>query len=112
LASVAAAPAGRLASVSHTRLLIRTPWRKTAYRGIRRRSWGRWATEICDPCKGTRVWLGTYATTEDAVARQIRGAKAKLNFPPAVKAVVAPVAKKRHRGRGIRGGRGAWLCVL
>ncbi|RLN33654.1 AP2-EREBP transcription factor [Panicum miliaceum] len=50
------------------------------YRGVRRRRWGRWAPEIRDPGKAARVWLGTYATPEEA-ARRLKGAKAKLNFP-------------------------------
>ncbi|KAJ1286549.1 hypothetical protein BS78_03G361000 [Paspalum vaginatum] len=68
--------------------------RRRGYKGVRRRRWGKWVSEIRVPGTRERLWLGSYSTPEAAAVAHdtavyfLRGAAgvaggdvAALNFP-------------------------------
>lgn len=57
------------------------------YKGVRKRKWGKWVSEIRLPNSRERIWLGSYDTQEkaarafDAALYCLRGRHASFNFP-------------------------------
>ncbi|XP_030448457.2 ethylene-responsive transcription factor ERF017-like [Syzygium oleosum] len=57
------------------------------YKGVRKRKWGKWVSEIRLPNSRERIWLGSYNSAEkaarafDAAQFCLRGRNARFNFP-------------------------------
>ncbi|XP_038710732.1 ethylene-responsive transcription factor ERF017-like [Tripterygium wilfordii] len=57
------------------------------FKGVRKRKWGKWVSEIRLPNSRERIWLGSYDSSEkaarafDAALFCLRGRSAKFNFP-------------------------------
>ncbi|GFQ00625.1 ethylene-responsive transcription factor erf020 [Phtheirospermum japonicum] len=68
------------------------------YKGVRRRKWGKWVSEIRVPGTPERLWLGSYATPEaaavahDVASYCLRGNSSpqNLNFPLVLPAGARP----------------------
>ncbi|CAN7054546.1 unnamed protein product [Brassica rapa subsp. trilocularis] len=60
---------------------------QSKYKGVRKRKWGKWVSEIRLPNSRARIWLGSFDTPEkaarafDAAQFCLRGRQSGFNFP-------------------------------
>lgn len=79
----------------------RTRQNDTPFRGVRKRRWGSYVSEIRLPGEKTRIWLGSFGSAEkaarayDSAAFYLKGNLATLNFPASAGALPRPESCSR-----------------
>ncbi|KAJ0025381.1 hypothetical protein Pint_06734 [Pistacia integerrima] len=74
----------------------------TQFRGVRKRRWGSYVSEIRLPGQKTRIWLGSFGSAEmaarayDSAAFFLKGNAASLNFPDLVESLPRPQSCSRR----------------